>query len=534
MVKKLTVLSKVGYGAFSTTYLCRNKHGEEMVLKVNDIEYQSFNREIDCLRHTSSSFLCGIVDVIYGPLDVVIQNYEKFPLATLNETSILFKKAKGDMEQYRVADKIDHGLIKTFAFQTLIGLDHIHKVGIIHRDLKLDNVLVYERKTEDDTKEYMTKIADFGNAVFHSNNDLLIRPPTAFYIMPPENCQRLVYDTKIDIWCFGSMLYECLFNRTFVRVNEDCPTNENVMLFTILSRYSDKKNKKFDQYCRSRNSASINTFVERNNSNWFDNPKSLFKKQNLIDDFKVFKKLLEVIKKCLKLNPTKRYSAEQLLSLPYFEQCSEAIERNVSTNSEVQKEILRCRNENKDSSTCVFSEMICNYGFFPPVTINLYRQQIAQTLYDKLLKIDLLKIRPRILYHAYEMFCRYYSFGLETKHGTKCYKTVFISTIFLSCSLFTDSSKIVGQCCQIVFPENREKKVNAVKRLSKKIVVDFNHILYSYTLFEEISLRRKVDRMSQVHNEFDRMFHSSLKKLMLLETKVPLTIPELYQRIECQ
>ena len=48
--------------------------------------------------------------------------------------------------------------IKQITKQIFMGLDFLHKKGIVHRDLKLENVLL--------TKEEVAKICDFGAAKF--------------------------------------------------------------------------------------------------------------------------------------------------------------------------------------------------------------------------------------------------------------------------------------------------------------------------------------------------------------------------------
>ena len=91
--------------------------------------------------------------------------------------------------------------------QLVLGIENCHDQGVIHRDLKLENVL-FESKER--TK---IKIVDFGIAGMckpdnHEKNDA----GTLRY-MPPEvlaNAHTLANPAN-DVWALGIMLYSMIF-----------------------------------------------------------------------------------------------------------------------------------------------------------------------------------------------------------------------------------------------------------------------------------------------------------------------------------
>jgi len=95
-----------------------------------------------------------------------------------------------------------------FGRQIARGLAHAHERGIVHRDLKTDNVLVV---TEDEDEE-VAKILDFGLAQIRSETRLTQAGQvfgTPQY-MAPEQFFRADVDTRADLYALGVMLQELL------------------------------------------------------------------------------------------------------------------------------------------------------------------------------------------------------------------------------------------------------------------------------------------------------------------------------------
>ena len=93
----------------------------------------------------------------------------------------------------------------------------MHKQGIVHRDLKPENVLLKEvanpQSNSQTGTQYQVKICDLGAAkVLDASKSKLNTPyvVSRYYRAPELILGSNHYDTSIDIWAAGCMLFELL------------------------------------------------------------------------------------------------------------------------------------------------------------------------------------------------------------------------------------------------------------------------------------------------------------------------------------
>jgi serine/threonine protein kinase len=88
----------------------------------------------------------------------------------------------------------------------MISLKTIHKLHCLHRDLKMDNVMV----VPDEAGNITVKIIDFGHMVRLAEGQSLYRDSKAvgtIGFIAPESWRRGEYSEKSDVWQAGCILY---------------------------------------------------------------------------------------------------------------------------------------------------------------------------------------------------------------------------------------------------------------------------------------------------------------------------------------
>ncbi len=146
---------------------------------------------------------------------------ESKAIAMLSHPNIVkvYDVSFGDMIQYIVMEYIDGITLKEyiemqgvlnwkevvhFTTQILKALQHAHEHGIVHRDIKPQNIMLLQNGT--------IKVTDFGIARFSdkATKTMTEQAIGSVHYIAPEQARGDVTDGKSDIYSVGVMLYEML------------------------------------------------------------------------------------------------------------------------------------------------------------------------------------------------------------------------------------------------------------------------------------------------------------------------------------
>ena len=121
-------------------------------------------------------------------------------------------------------------LVKRIFKKIVDGVDHCHGKGVIHHDLKLDNILV---SVDARNRIENVKLTDFG--LHRMTTDQLVGgvnvKGTIQYLAPEMLKFGTKYDKKIDTWSLGVILAELLTGVSpfLSQTNDDAQTMQNIV-----------------------------------------------------------------------------------------------------------------------------------------------------------------------------------------------------------------------------------------------------------------------------------------------------------------
>ena len=228
MVDDLTLIKKIGDGAFGEVYLT-SKEGDNLKYASKIINKKKLRK--DKYNNTSLNNEISILLDIYHPNILKIieikETKDKIFLVTEYYNG-------GTLEEYLEKNKPLSEEIALFLMRQIIdAVKYLHNKKIVHRNLSLSNIMINYEEEEDRKNNNILnskiKIIDFGNAIYLQKGKLaktmigipLYMDPIIFFKLNgnPEY-EDVGYNEKADIWSLGMIFYLLLVGKNPFETND--------------------------------------------------------------------------------------------------------------------------------------------------------------------------------------------------------------------------------------------------------------------------------------------------------------------------
>lgn len=140
----------------------------------------------------------------------LVKTYDVFRSQKKRKIYIVMEYVSGGELHARIANEGNGSLIKEgdairVARNILSAVEYLHDQDIVHRDIKLENVLCVD---EDREKPVQVKLADFGlSQKLSGKNPLLSSMVGTGFYFAPEIIRKQGYGSSVDMWACGVLFY---------------------------------------------------------------------------------------------------------------------------------------------------------------------------------------------------------------------------------------------------------------------------------------------------------------------------------------
>ncbi|KFM74636.1 Glycogen synthase kinase-3 beta, partial [Stegodyphus mimosarum] len=193
----------IGNGSFGVVYQARLVETGELVAIKKVLQDKRFkNRELQIMRKLNHCNIVKLKYFFYSGGEKKEEVYLNLVLEFIPETVYRVARHYSKSKQ-----TIPMSYVKLYMYQLFRSLAYIHSLGICHRDIKPQNLLL-------DTETGVLKLCDFGSAKHLVKGEPNVSYICSRYYRAPELIFGATdYTTMIDVWSAGCVLAELMLGQ---------------------------------------------------------------------------------------------------------------------------------------------------------------------------------------------------------------------------------------------------------------------------------------------------------------------------------
>ena len=190
----------LGRGSFGSVYRATSRANNKVyAVKIINVGYSTTSHARMCVLNEVRILATHVCPFIVSFKEVFVRNQDLCIATEYAENGDLQNLIK---TQEKKNTHFSENTVWYIFLQTAIALDYLHKLNVMHRDVKPANILIDANDT--------IKLADVGIAKLMRNigyGQTVIGTPL---YMSPEVLKRERYGIKTDAWSLGCVLYEIM------------------------------------------------------------------------------------------------------------------------------------------------------------------------------------------------------------------------------------------------------------------------------------------------------------------------------------
>lgn len=267
--------------------------------------------------------------------------------ASFADIYIVCELVEGDLYSViKSAQPLENDHVRFILYQILRALKYAHSARVLHRDIKPKNILV--------SSKCEVKLCDFGLARVYfehhleqKTDNLTDYVATRWYRAPELLLGNEGYDEKIDVWSVGCVLAEMLLRKPFLMGTDW--KNQLFLILELLGKPAPEtlgfvENAKAKDFLKNYEAKVAATFD------------SIFAK------IKADPQAVDLLKKLLLFDPTRRCTVETALAHPYLEDLHDPADEPVAAPlSALEFEFERLELNKEQTKDAIYEEILLHH-----------------------------------------------------------------------------------------------------------------------------------------------------------------------------